>query len=194
MSYLCDMANLFRMRIDISGAGVVGASVMTLYSGSSSAGLPAAAYTWLNASKANFPPNVTFTVPNGGDILLDTTGVLTGAWTDTGGGTVTGTGTGGFAIGVGARVVWGTSGIVNGRRVKGSTFLVPLMSGSFETDGRLRAATIAALNTPLQAFHTSMGTNQVIWSRPVPGRSGSSSTVTSATIPVNPATLRSRRT
>lgn len=188
------MTDLCRLRIDLSGAAVVGASVMTLYSNATGSGLPAAAKTWLTNSAANFPANLTFTIPNGGDLINETTGALTGSWSDGGGGTVVGSGVGGFAIGVGARVQWTTTGITNGRRVRGTTFLVPLMSGSFDVDGRIRAATITSLNTPLQAFLTGMAGHLTVWSRPVPGRAGTHHDVTAASIPTSPATLRSRRT
>lgn len=185
--------DLCRMRVTLSGSAVVGASVLTLYSNATGSGLPAATKTWLDASKANFPSSLVFTIPNGGDLINEATGALTGSWSDGGGGTVTGTGVGGFAIGVGARVKWTTSGITAGRRVRGTTFLVPLMGGSFETDGRLRAATITSLDTPLQAFLTGMAGHLTIWSRPVPGRAGTHHDVTAAVIPNNPSTLRSRR-
>ena len=198
------MANLARLRVDLTGSAVVGPSVMTFYQDSAHVGLPAAVLTWLNAIKANLPPSLTLTVPGGGDIITDSTGALSGTWSDGGGGTVTGTGVGGFAIGVGARVVWGTSGIVGGRRVRGTTFLVPLMGGTFDSTGRMQPATVTSLNTPTQAFLTSMGGNLLIWSRPrpartvggvtIPARAGSSHAALDATIKTNPSTLRSRRT
>lgn len=167
---------------------------MTFYSNAIGSGLPADILAFLNGIKANVPGNVTFTVPSGGDLIRDTDGELVGSWTTTGGGTVVGTGVGGFAIGVGARIKWTTSGVVNGRRVRGSTYLVPLMAGSFETDGRVRAATITSLSTPLSALVTAQSGKLVIWSRPVGTRVGSSHVVTAGTIPSNPSTLRSRRT
>lgn len=187
------MTNLARLRIDLTGAAVVGPSVMTLYQDAAATGLPAATVTWLNAIKANLPPSLTLTVPGGGDTLDAATGALNGSWSDGGGGTVTGTGVGGFAIGVGARIVWGTSGIVGGRRVRGTTFLVPLMGGTFDSSGRMQPATVTSLNTPTQAFLTAMGSNLLIWSRPKGARAGTTHPVTSATVKTNPSTLRSRR-
>jgi hypothetical protein len=188
------MPNLARLRVELIGAAVVGPSVMTLYQDAANTGLPAATVTWLNAIKANFPPSLSFVVPGGGDILGEADGALIGSWSDGGGATVVGTGTGGFAIGVGARVRWTTAGITRGRRVRGTTFLVPLMSGSYETDGRIRAATVTALQTPTNAFLTTMGSNLLIWSRPKGADAGDSHPVTAASIPNLPSTLRSRRT
>lgn len=188
------MADLARLRIDLSGSAVVGQSVMTFYSSAVGASLPADALTMLNSLKANFPPSLTFTVPGGGDLISENTGALTGSWTAGGGGTVTGTGVGGFAIGVGARVKWSTAGITNGRRVRGSTFLVPLMGGSFDSSGRMQPATVTSLDTPVQAFLTAQAGNLQVWSRPAPGRAGLGHDVTAATIITTPSTLRSRRT
>lgn len=198
------MATLYRLRVDLSGSAVVGQSVMTFYSLSATSGLPAATKTWLDALKANFPPSLVFTVPNGGDSIDDSTGQLTGVWSQGTGGTVTGTGVGGFLQGTGVRIVWNTNGITGGRRVKGSTFLVPLMGTDFDSSGRLQPTSLTALQGPTTTFLTGQSPNLVVWSRPVaahvkngvsvPARSGSSSPILSYTIPTFVSTLRSRRT
>jgi hypothetical protein len=187
------MPNMARLRVDVGGAGVVGASVMTFYGTTSGSGLPAAVVTYLNALKANFPNDVTFTVPGGGDLVDDATGNLTGSWSDGGGGAVTGTDNGAFQLGSGFRIKWGTGGIVAGRRVRGTTFMVPAASLCFDTTGRLGSATVSAIQTATNAFLSTVSPNLVIWSRPVPGRAGSSHAVTSGTVPTSPTQLRSRR-
>lgn len=188
------MANIARLQIALSGAGVVGPSVMTLYEDAAVTGLPAATVTWLNAIKANFPDDLTFTVPGGGDTFDVATGVLNGTWTDGGGGTVTGTGTGGFQLGAGFRVKWSTGGIVNGRRVRGTTYMVPCISDVFGTDGRITSASQASLGSALSTYFAAVSGKLVIWSRPIPGRSGTMHPVTAASIPTLPTNLRSRRT
>lgn len=198
------MGNLARLRIELSGAAVVGPSVMTLYQDAAHVGLPSAAKTWLSALAANFPSSLTFTIPDGGDLIQDVDGALEGTWSDGGGGVVTGTGTQGFLQGTGARVVWGTSGVTNNRRVKGSTFLVPLAAGDFDTSGMMAPASYTSLDTPTQSFLSTMGTALMIWSRPRkawvykgvshPARAGTSHSVISATVDRHVTTLRSRRT
>jgi hypothetical protein len=198
------MTDLFRVRVQLTGAAVVGPSVMTLYLTSPATGFTAALTTWLNAIKANLPPSLVCQVPNTGDRIDEASGDLTGTYTDGTAASVTGTGVGGFAIGVGARVVWGTAGIVGGRRVRGTTFLVPLMGGTFDSSGRMQPATVTSLNTPTQTLIASLGSAFCIYSRHLPERvvngvvkperMGSSHPVTSATIMTNPTTLRSRRT
>lgn len=198
------MSNMARLRITLSGSAVVGPSVMTLYQDAAHVGLPAAAKTWLDALKANFPPSLTFTIPDGGDLLVAENGDLEGTWSDGGGGSVTGTGVGGFLQGTGARIVWGTAGVTGNRRVKGTTFLVPLQAGDFDSSGIMAPASYTALNTPTQTFLTTMGTGLVIWTRrrkadatktpPVTARDGAMHPVTSATVSRQVTTLRSRRT
>lgn len=187
------MASLHRLRIQISGTGVVGPGLMTFYSASGIAGLPADAITFLTALQSSFPDNVTFTVPAGGDVIESSDGLLTGSWTDGPGGTVTGSQTGSFQLGAGARIKWVTGGIVNGRRVRGTTFLVPFAGLGFDTDGRLGSATVAAVQTAASNFITNHGGNLAVWSRPVPGRAGSMHLISSAEVPTVGTQLRSRR-
>lgn len=52
-----------------------------------------------------------------------------------------------YAGASGAVVTWRTSGIRNGRRVRGRTFLVPLTSSAYAPDGSLSDAALTALNT-----------------------------------------------
>lgn len=187
------MANIARLQVELTGSGVVGPSVMTLYEDAAVAGLPAAVVSFLNSIKANFPDNLTWTVPGGGDTFDVGTGTLNGTWSDGGGGTVTGTDGGAFQLGSGFRIKWATAGIVNGRRVKGTTFMVPAASAVFSTDGRITAASQASLNAALATYVAAVAGKQVIWSRPIPGRAGTMHPITTATIPSLPTALRSRR-
>lgn len=50
-----------------------------------------------------------------------------------------------YAAPAGAVVEWRASGVLNGRRVKGRTYLVPLNSGTFQDDGTLAPATMTAI-------------------------------------------------
>lgn len=166
---------------------------MTLYASSPFTGLPAATKTWLDTLKANFSNTLTFTIPNTGDRIDQATGNLTGSWTDTGGGTVTGTNTGAFQVGSGFRIKWTTGGIVGGRRVRGTTFMVPSAGLCFDVNGRLGAATVSAVTTATNTFLTTMGSSLVIWSRPTASRAGQASPVTGFSVPTSATQLRSRR-
>lgn len=188
------MANLARLRVELGGAGVVGPGVMTFYNANSGSGLPTAVKSFLTSLQSTFPDDVTLTVPNTGDLIDEATGALAGAWTDGTAGVITGSGTGAFQVGAGIRVKWLTGGIVNGRRVRGSTFIVPAVSLAFDTSGRLGSTTVSVVTTAANALIAAQGSYFRIWSRPVPGRAGTSHEVTSCSVPLTGTSLRSRRT
>lgn len=198
------MANLRRLRVTWSGFPVVGDCVSTFYSRSSTpTGFPGAVRSFFSSVAGLALPAVTITVPNSGDVISDVDGSLQGVWVDgTAPAAVVGTNTGDFAKGVGAQVRWHTDGVVGGRRVVGSTFIVPLAGGIFDTDGTLDATYVTALKTAGDALITSQ-TDLAIWSRPqparegahgtLPARTGSSNFVLTCTAPDRVAWLRSRR-
>jgi hypothetical protein len=94
---------------------------------------------------------------------------------------------------------WGTGGVVNGRQVKGRTFIPGITMGGIDEGGLLAstAATIAAAgNTLLGAADAQL----VIWSRPVTGsedpeddREGSEHLAATASVWSQFAVLRGRR-
>lgn len=191
------MTAILRMRVAWGGAGVTGPGLSTFYFDQAGSGFPADVRAFFEAIKANIPSNVTITVPNDGDIIEDTTGALTGAWSEpSGGGITTGTFSGDYPQGVGTRVVWNTAGIYRGRRVKGSTFIVPIGGALFGTSGFLDPATQSIIQGAADTFVAS-GSQPLVWSRPsdvAPATSGESNAVSSATVPAAVSWLRSRRT
>lgn len=154
---------LNRVVVSWAGGSVAGLAVNVLHYagdvGSPDSALIKAAY---DAVKANIPNNVTMTIPNSGDVIEDTTGELLSVWTSTGGGTVTGTASPAQAAGVGACVTYRTGGIINGRKLRGRTFLVPYAASSYDTDGTLTTngktftdafATAIMASGPLAVWH-----------------------------------------
>jgi hypothetical protein len=102
----------------------------------------------------------------------------------------------GFAAPVGAVINWRTSGVRNGRRIRGRTFLVPLGSGSYQADGTLAAAAQAGITTAAQALIATAGSPDLgVYARPTgPGASdGNWVVATSTNVPDMAAVLRSRR-
>lgn len=189
------MANLKRLRAAWSGNGVVGPGVSTFYFTATATGFPADLQTFFQAVKSNFPSSVTITVPNTGDTIDETTGALQGVWTDAGGSTTVGTGSGAFAGGVGMRCRWITGGIHNGRRVIGTTFLAPMVNLAWDTDGTPGAATVSGIQTAASALVSAVTPDMVIWSKPTPpsGSDGESNAVVAALVPDAISWLRSRR-
>lgn len=148
---------------------------------------------FFDALKSYIPTGTTINIPQGGDLIDEATGQLVGTWGASGSTTVVGGGTGTFAGGVGARVVWETSSIRAGRRVRGSTFVVPIRSSAYDTDGSLAAGTITAFQTAITAMLAQVPTQMRVWSRPRPGLAGASVQVTRGAIPDKVSWLRSRR-
>lgn len=96
----------------------------------------------------------------------------------------------------GAVVTWRTSGVRNGRRVRGRTFLVPTANVAYDIDGTLQNSTLTTLNNAATGLRTVFSNFQLgIWARPTaPGAAdGAWFPVTSASVPDMPAVLRSRR-
>lgn len=188
------MATLSRIRVNLSGVAVVGPSVSTFYSEGSVSTAVSALRSFYDAIKSALPVGLTIQVSNSGDDIDDAAGNLIGTWSSTPApALVTGTGSGQWADGVGARVVWNTNGIHGGRRVRGATFLVPLVSAAFEGGGGLVGATQTVLQNAATNLLTAAPT-LVIWSRPGGGTVGESSPIVSATVPDKVSWLRSRRT
>lgn len=188
------MPQMVRLRCPWSGPAVTGPGVSTFYFSTSGSGVPAAVKAFFQSFALALPTGLTITVPNDGDLIDDATGALVGTWSEpSGGGTVTG-GTGGsYAQGVGMQVRWVTSGIVNRRKVIGSTFIVPVVSAVYSADGTLADATVTANRNAGTQLITAQPTFRV-WSRPKAGRPGSSSPVIACQAPDRVSWLRSRRT
>lgn len=112
---------------------------------------------------------------------------------------VIGTSAGGYAGGVGVKISWNTNQIRMGRRVRGSTFLVPLQSAAFGATGTVVPAVITQVNisaatliTDLAAGATPLG----VWSRPgtpEKPRAGFVTEVVTGTCSQKSALMRGRR-
>lgn len=165
----------------------------SLFYASAAGALASDLVTFFNAIKGGSPAPLQWDVPISGDTLDDATGQINGGWTDVGGGVVVATGSGAYAAGTGAYVKWGTAAIVNGRRLKGRTFICPINGGSYDSGGTLATVTQSAIQTAAQAV--AAAGKMVVWHRPPAGTftGGSSSLVTSASCPDQVTSLRSRR-
>lgn len=149
---------------------------------------------FFNSLATLIPLSLTIQVPSNGDIISDANGAITGAWSD---GTpvtvVTCSGAGAYAGNAGAVVHWLTTGVVNGRRVRGRTFLVPLIGSAYESNGSIATAALATINGAAATLVAAIGTNMLIWHRPKGVMIGSSFDVTNHRVPDLAVSLRSRR-
>lgn len=190
---------LFRVVIGWSGPQIKGNAVTVLhYDGTNQTTPPVAGIASALASLAGaLPVGVVLSVPGSGDIIDDTTGHLTGVWSSPSGTTVNASGPANCAAGVGACIEWSTGGIVNGkkgpRRLRGRTFLVPLHSSMYDTDGTISGQGLNSLKT--FADNLAAAGPLGIWHRPttVGGTDGSSSAVLSHNVRDKVAILTSRR-
>lgn len=118
-------------------------------------------------------------------VSIHTSPVATPSWVGAGGTN--------FAAPTGACISWGTGGVNRGKRVRGRTFIVPLASGYYATDGTLTDAALTPLNALANDWHTSSAYAAVVWSRPRLGAGGAAFDITSHRVADKAAVLRSRR-
>lgn len=147
--------------------------------------------------------NTTITVEAVGDILDETTGVLTGAWSETAVEPVVGTSDAQYAAPAGAVIIWETGVVQDAHRLRGKTYVVPLAATAYAYDGSL---TTDALTTVRGAADSLAAANDlVVWHRPrsaraadgsrpaVTARAGGYANITAATVHDFVAILTSRR-
>ena len=130
---------------------------------------------------------------------IDTaTGTLIQELSWPGGSQMTGAMVGKYSSAVGAAITWNTVGVINGRRLRGRTFLVPMGMNSFETDGTLgptERTTILNAGNALADASVGLGIDLAVWHRPTSpgGTDGAAAGVTGCTVKDKTAVLRSRR-
>jgi hypothetical protein len=172
--------------------GIGGVGVSIFYS-IDSVDVTAELGTFFNAIKSFFPTAVTWSIPSSGDVLQTDNGKITGGWSGGTAASIGGSGATAYVGGTGAFIRWGTSGVVDGRRVKGRTFLCPLIVSQFDASGTILDATVTSLNT---AATTLAGSGKLmIYSRPteLAPLSGQLSLVTSGQCADKVTSLRTRR-
>src|SRR5258705_12523100 len=100
---------------------------------------------WENI-KVYLPTGLTITVASSGDLVNDVDGKIQGAWSvPTAPATTVCSGAGSYAGNAGAVIHWLTIGLQRGRRIRGRTFVVPLVNVAFDTGGSLAPGFITAL-------------------------------------------------
>lgn len=188
------MPNIARVQVSWNGTPVVGGGLSTFYFNEAATGFVADVVTFFDAIKGVFPQLLSWTIPGNGDLLDVASGQLTGTWAETGGSTVNCTGVGDYPQGVGARVRWATNGITNGRRVRGSTYLAPLLNGQFQGSNGLAEAARSLFANSGNVLVAAQSGDFLIYTQPKPGVAGKTQIVTSADCPDKVSWLRSRRT
>jgi hypothetical protein len=155
---------------------------------------------FFNALITLLPSGIALNVPNSGDTLDESTGKLTGTWSvPTLPLTVTGTGAGAYAGNAGAVVHWLTQSVTRNRRIRGRTYIVPMVGG-FDATGSLAPTTQTTLTNAAAGLVASAGGLIHVWVRPVYQkgtgvfvRGGMSAPITASRVPDLAVSLRSRR-
>lgn len=153
-----------------------------------------------DAIKAYLPNEITLSVSPVVDQYDYGTGALIGTVTAASvPAVVVGTDTGNYSMAAGAKVNLNTTKILDGRRVRGGIYLVPLGATQFTNTGLVGAASRTAINTAGDTMRASLvtaGLALMVWSRPTspgPSTDGELSTVVAVETSEKTAILRGRR-
>jgi len=188
------MAAISRVQAVFSGSAVVGPAASAVFTTGQVENLRNPWIDFWEVCAGVMPPSLTITIPATGETYDDATGELQEIWAAGTTAVIPGSASQPhFARGVGGRVVWNTQGLTNNRKVKGSTFIIPIAGSFYDTDGTLNAGTVSGIAAAAQAFVVATVTDFVVWTRPVNGAGGKSSGVVSSAFPDKISTLRSRR-
>lgn len=173
-----------------SGSGKV--SVFMFLEGSAVADQRDALADFLAVIDNGLASTCSYAIRQSGRELDATTGGLTGAWTDSTAHTGAGGGSGEpVADAVQCLFQWQTDHIVNGRFLRGRTFIPGLVSAAV-VNGNVDSATQAAFQAAGQAL-LDTGTQLAVWHRPTAGSGGVAWAADTATVWSELAVLRRRR-
>lgn len=145
--------------------------------------------------RALLPTGVSIQVQSTVEEVDETTGMLTG-YLDGAEVDPVNTSTSGadFAGPAGAVVNWLTGTVRNGRRMRGRTFLVPLNTNAYDTDGTLTSNALGDIRAGADLLLANEFEQElVVWGRPNGGSPGEAASVTGHRVPDMAAVLRSRR-
>lgn len=150
---------------------------------------------FFNGFNTLLPADVEFTTSHEVAVIDEETGMVTGFETVAEPGEPgNGGDSGGYSAASGAVVTWHTSGVRNGRRVRGRTFLVPLGGNAYQPDGTLTTSAISQINdAATELVGEGFDSGFCIFSRPSSEGGGGVFPVTGFRVPDMAAVLRSRR-
>lgn len=151
---------------------------------------------WVSALSNHLPSSVTVRVDPTVTEMNEQTGAQIGFLPTTAPAAHPGGDGGGYSAASGACFNWYTSGVRNGRRVRGRTFIVPLGGTKYDSTGTLAATTLTAYQNATATLLANVTSSRLhVWSRPSgPGASdGQAHPVEFYTLPDKAAILTSRR-
>lgn len=193
------MANIVRFRTIWSNfPGAPGYSNMYVSGAEDptvAAGAASAIHDFFDAVRVYVPSGTTLQVQGVGDIIDDATGQITGQVSFTQPASSAGSGTGVYSGASGVLVDWLTATYRNGRRVRGRTYIVPVTSTAYDSNGSIATGVLNAVTSAATTLLAALDGSMVVWSRPTAAHpTGGSSVITGATVPDLAVVMRSRRT
>lgn len=151
---------------------------------------------FLAAIRGELPSSVTTGVEAQVQEIAEITGNLEALWTGTPPAAAPGTDAGVYSGATGFVINWFTNEVINNRRVRGRTFIVPLGGSAYDLNGTIGTTRLATFNTAATNLRADSGNSRlVVWHRPNPvtGLGGGAYQVVSHRIPDKAAVLTSRR-
>lgn len=167
------MTNLYRTRV--AWSGFPGAPGVSTFYGLVSGALVTTLHAFYASLVTAIPAGVSMQVIESGDVIEDTTGMLTGAWSTTPVTNCVGSAAGVWAAPVGFQVAWLTDTILDGSRLEGRTYFVPSGGGIFQTDGTVDDAVRSSLDGHAATFVAAAAGDLVVWHRPRAARAADGS-------------------
>jgi hypothetical protein len=152
--------------------------------------------TFLDSFQAYIPGACSYTINPTVEVIEDTNGNLQRFMTVAPDTSRVGAGTGNYAAPTGAVVNWYTNVVRGTRRLKGKSFIVPLVSTAYETNGTLSTAFLTAIRTAANTLVTAVAPGRLgVWGRPTTsgGTDGIWGFVETSSVPDMAAILTSRR-
>lgn len=146
------------------------------------------------AVKTYLPSGLTITMEGVIDEFEDSSGQLTDQIAVTVPTPTTGSGIGNYSGASGLLISWVTGTFVNGRRSRGRTYFVPLVSTAFDAQGSASTGAVTAFTNAANAYMTANDGALRVFRRPTPKHPvGGQATITSAFVPDLAVVMRSRR-
>lgn len=181
-----------RLQVGFTGSQM-GSGVATHYAVHAAGHRDAFAAFWQELGNRVFPDSVWITVPNSGDVIEVESGLLQSVWTE--GATMQKQGANGpnHAAGCGAAITWVTASIINGKRVRGRTFIVPIAAQHYDSDGTINDAARSFINAATLTLLGACGEDFLIYHRGKGDEDGVACPVISHRLADRVATLRTRR-
>lgn len=197
------MANIDRVRVSLTG--FVGAPGVATHYGLNGPGLFGVVRALWQSLAGAMPDDVTIKVENFGDTINDVNGSLVGSWSIADEPAFQGVDTGVYAAPAGVLLTWLTADILDRKRIRGRTFVVPAAASNYEANGTLVAAALGNFRQYAATYATNTAGNAVIWHRPIAARAatptsparaqrnGGHAVITGSRVSDMVAVLRSRR-